>query len=103
MFTAHAAIAFQHYFHPWITKNMDLETISYFASQITENHEIIPKMGPRRFPKSTLKSIKMDIWASVCFLGAPLGPRITKIVPKGPKKVPQGHPNHQFSCKSDPI
>ena len=67
--------------------------------QITENHEIMPKMGPRRLPKSTLKSIKIDIWASVCLLGAPLGPRMTKMVSKGPKKGPQGHQNHRFSCK----
>ena len=31
----HAAIAFWHHFHPWITKNMDLEPVSHFA---TPNH-----------------------------------------------------------------
>ena len=35
MVPAHAAIAFWHHFHPWITKNMDLETVFHFA---TPNH-----------------------------------------------------------------
>ena len=43
-------------------------------SQITENHWIVIKVGSRRLPKSTLKSIKTDIWASVCPLGVPLDP-----------------------------
>ena len=56
-------------------------------------------MGPRRLPKSTLKSIKTAIWASVCPSGVPLDPRITKMVSQVPKKDPQGHQNHRFSCK----
>ena len=35
MFVAHAAMAFWHHFHPRITKNMDLETVSLF---VTPNH-----------------------------------------------------------------
>jgi hypothetical protein len=53
-------------------------------------------VGPRRLPKSTLKSIKIDIWASVCPLGVPLDPRITKIVSQVPKKEPQGLQNDSF-------
>ena len=64
--------------------------------QITENHQIVPKVGPRRLPKSTLKSIKTDIWASVCPLGVPLDPRITKMVSQVPKKEPQGLQNDSF-------
>ena len=67
--------------------------------QITENHKIVPKVGPRRLPKSTLKSIKMDIWASVCPLGVPLDPRITKMVSQVPKKEPQGLQNDSFRYK----
>ena len=44
------------------------------TSQITENHPIVAKVGPRRLPKWMLKSIKIDIWPSVCPLGAPPGP-----------------------------
>ena len=61
--------------------------------QITENRKIVPKVGPRRLPKFNLKSLKMDIWASVCPLGVPLDPRITKMVSQVPKKEPQGLQN----------
>ena len=44
------------------------------TSQITENYPIVSKVGPRRLPKWTLKSIKIDIWPSMCPLGAPPGP-----------------------------
>ena len=47
MFVAHAAIAFWHHFHPWITKNMDLETVSPFA---TQNHRKSTKMCPKWVP-----------------------------------------------------
>ena len=40
----------------------------------------MPKVGPGRLPESEKKSIKTDIWASVCPLGVPLQPRITKMV-----------------------
>ena len=49
--------------------------------QITENHPIVPKVGPRRLPKWIQKSIQIDIWPSVCPLRAPLDPMITKMVP----------------------
>ena len=60
------------------------------VSKITENHKIMPKVGPRRLPKSIQKSIKMEIWASVRPVGVPLDPRITKMVSRAPKKEPQG-------------
>ena len=93
MVIGHAAIAFWHHFYPWATKNMDLETISHFA---TPNHKSVPKVGPKRLPKSTLKPIKVDIWTSVCPLGIPLDPRITKMVSQVPKKDPQGLQNNSF-------
>jgi len=40
MVIAHTASAFWHHCHPWITKNMDLETISHFG---TPNHRKIKK------------------------------------------------------------
>ena len=65
-------------------------------SQITENHKIVPKVDPKRVPKSTLKWIKVDIWDSVCPLGVPLDPRIIKMVSQVPKKEPQGLKTDSF-------
>ena len=64
--------------------------------KITENHKIVSKVGPRRLPKSILKSIKLDLWASVCPLGAPLDPRIIRMVSQVPRKEPQGLKNDSF-------
>jgi hypothetical protein len=64
--------------------------------QITENHQIVPKVGPRSSPKYTLKWIKVDISASVCPLDVPLDPRITKMMSQVPKKEPQGLQNESF-------
>ncbi len=64
--------------------------------KITENHQNVSKVGPRRLPKSTLKSIKLDLWASMCPLGVPLDPRITKMVSRVPKMEPQGLQNDSF-------
>ena len=62
---------------PWTWK------LSPISLQITEHLKIVPKVGPRRLPESILKSIKMDIWASVCLLGVPL-----EMVSQVPKKEP---------------
>ena len=64
--------------------------------QIKENHKIVAKVGPKSFPKSSLKWIEVNIWASVCPLGVPLDPRITKMVSQVPKKEPQGLQNNSF-------
>ena len=97
MFIAHTAIAFWHHFHPWITKNMDLQTVSHFGAP---NHRKITKgaqSDSQGTPQITLKSIKLDLWASVCPLGVPLDPRITKMVSQVPKKEPQGLQNDSFN------
>ena len=64
--------------------------------QIIENHKIVFKVDSRRLTKSTLKSIKMDMWASVCPLGVRLDPRITKMVSQVPKKNFRGLQNNSF-------
>ena len=97
MVIAHAAIAFWHYFHPWITKNVHLEPVSHFATLNHRKYQNVPKVGPRRHPKSTLKSIKTDIWASVCPLDVPLDPRITKMISQVPKNDFQGLQNNTFN------
>ena len=54
------------------------------TSQTTANHTNVSKVGPRRPPECTLKSIKIDIWPSVCPVGAPLELMITTC-PRYPK------------------
>ena len=93
MVIAHAATASRQHFQPRIIKNMGLE-IPPCNPKLWKNNENASKVDPRRVPKSTLKSIKTDIWASVCLLGAPLDPRITKMVSQVPKKEPQGLQNN---------
>ena len=71
--------------------------------QITENHKIAPKVGTRRLPKSILKSRKIDSWASVCPLGVPLDPMITKMVSQVPKMEPEGLQMTVLRINSDPF
>ena len=73
------------------------------ASQITENHPIVFRVGPRRLPTWTLKSIKIDIWPSVCPLGAPLDPMTTEMVPQVPKIQPEDLQNDNLRYKKTPI
>jgi hypothetical protein len=47
MVIAHTPTGFWHHFHPWITKNMDLETVSHFG---TQNNRKITKRCPKWFP-----------------------------------------------------
>ena len=57
MVIAHAATAFWHHFHPWITKNMDLETVSHFG---TPNHRKITKRCPKWVPGESQIDTKID-------------------------------------------
>ena len=57
MFIAHTATAFRHHFHPWITKNMDLETVSHFSIQ---NHRKITKRCPKWIPGDFQNDPKID-------------------------------------------
>ena len=55
MYIAHAALASWHHFPPQILKNMDLETVPYFA---TQNHRKSPKCvqsGSQEAPQIHLK------------------------------------------------
>ena len=71
--------------------------------QITENHPIVPKVRPRRLPKWSQKSIQIDIWPSVCPLGAPLDPMITKMVPQVPKIQPEELQNDNLRYEKHPF
>ena len=78
---------------PGSPKKWTWELPPNLTSQITENHPIVPKVGPRRLPKCILKSIKIDIWLSMCPLAAPLDAMITKMVPQVPKIEPESLQN----------
>ena len=100
MFITRTAIAFGHQFHPQITKNMDLETVSHFG---TGNHRTIAKMYKKSVPetsKMVLKSIQMDTWTSRCLLGVPVEPWVTKMVTQDTKMEPQGLQNDILAIKS---
>ena len=43
--------------------------------------------------------MEIDIWPSVCPLGAPLDRMITKLVPQAPKKQPEGLQNDNLRYK----
>ena len=102
MVYAHPASALWHHFPPLLTKKMDLEIASHVD---IPNHRkpIVSKVGPRRLPKCTLKSIKIDIWPSVCPRDAPLDPMITKMVPQVPKIQPEGLQNDNLRYKRTPV
>jgi hypothetical protein len=99
MFIAHTASAFWHHFHPWIIKNMDLETVSHFGIPHRRKSQKGAQSRSKEAPQIILKSIKMDIWTSVCPLGVPLDPRITQMVSQVPKMEPQGLQNDSFRYK----
>ena len=84
---------------PCLPKRWTWKLPPTLTSQITENHPIVPKVGPRRLPKCTLKSIQIDIWPSVCPLAVPLDAMITKMVPQVPKTNPEGLQYDSFRCK----
>ncbi len=57
MVIAHTAIAFWQHFHPWITTNMDLETVSHFD---TPNERQTPKMSPNGSQETPKMHSKID-------------------------------------------
>ena len=67
MVIAHTATGFRQYFHPWIIKNMDLETVSHFG---TLNQRKITKMSPKMHSKID-KNWYLDPKVPV---GCPCGP-----------------------------
>ena len=96
MVIAHAAIAFWHHFHPWITKSMDLETISNFATPNHRRSQNCTQSGSQEAPQIHPKIDKMKIWTSRCPLGVPLDPRITKMVSQVPKEEAPGLQSNNF-------
>ncbi len=93
MVITHTATGFQQYFHLGTIKNIDLETVSYLTSPTKKNPQKVSKMTPKRVPKWTLKSIKLDTWTSRCLVGVPLESWITQKVTEATKMEPQGLEN----------
>ena len=88
---------------PCLPKRWTWKLPPTLTSKITENHPIVSKVSLRRLPKCTLKSIKIDIWPSMCPLGAPLDPMITKMVPQVFKIKPEGVQNDSFTYNKSSI
>ena len=83
-------------FLPRSSKTWTWKQSPLLPPKITENHKNVCKLGPRRLPKSTLKSIKLDL-RNLCVLKCLLlDPRITKMVSRVPKMEPQGLQNDSF-------
>ena len=104
MVIAHAATGFWHHFHPWITKNMDLETVSHLG---TQNHKNITNMCPKWVPGDSQNDPKIDKNGHLD-LKVPVG------CPHGPLDHQNGHPGYPkwtlkvskmtvFGTKSDPF
>ena len=69
MVIAHTATGFQQHFHLWIIKNMDLETVSHFGTQIIDksqkgfqiDSQETPKMDPK-IDKHGLMELQVPGW-----------------------------------------
>ena len=96
MVIAHAAIASWHHFHPWITKNMDLETISNFAMPSHRKSQNCTQSGSQEAPKIHPKIDKSGHLLLSVSIGCPLDLRIIKMVSQVSKEEPQGPKNGSF-------
>ena len=96
---AHAATPFWHHFHPWTTKNMDLETVFHFAAPNHRKMRKCVQSRSRGAPQICSKIDENQHLSPVCPLGVPAEPRITKMVSRAPKKKPQGLQNNSFGKK----
>ena len=92
MMVAHTATAFWHHFHPWITKTMDLETVSHFGTQNhrknTKRYQSGSQEAPRMGPKIN-KNVQLN-------LQVPAGR------PCGPLDHQNGHSGHQHGTSRSP-
>ena len=75
MVIAHAAIAFWHHFHPWITKNMDLETVSHFATPNHRKSQNCAQSGSQEAPQIHPKIDKNGHLGLSVSIGCPPGPQ----------------------------
>ena len=82
---------------------MDLETVFHFPTPNHRKSQNCAQNGSQEVSKSTLKSIKTDIWATVCPLGVPLDLRIIKMVSQVLKRSLKVSKMTNLHVKSDPL
>ena len=85
-------LAFWHHFHPRITKNMNLETVSNFA---TQNHGKVTKCPQRGSQETPIMHSKIDKNEQLD-LKVPIG------CPCGPLDHQKGHSRHQNGISRSP-
>ena len=93
MLIAHTAIAFWHHFHPWITKNMDLETVSHFATQNHRKSQNCAQSESQEAPQIHPKIDKTRPLGFSVSIGCPPGPQDHQNgvpgTPKGASRSPK--------------
>ena len=75
MVYAHTATAFWHHFHPWITKNTDLETVSHFGIQNHRKSQNYAQSGSQETPQIHPKIDKNGDLGFSASSGCPPGPQ----------------------------
>ena len=85
MVTPQAATAFWHHFHPWITKDMELETVSHFATPNHRKSQNCYQSGYQKAPQIHPKINK----------SGHLGVSVSIGCPSGPQDQPNGVPGTQ--------
>ena len=99
MVIAHAAVGFKCYFHFWIIKNMDLETVCHFGTPNQRKSQTNLQARSQETPKMHRKIIKVDTWPSSCLWAVSVDPWLTKMVTQDINMEPQGHQNYSFRYK----
>ena len=92
MVIAHAANAFWHHFHPWITKNMDLETLSHFATRNHRKSLNCAQSGSQKAPQIQSEINKNEHLGISVSIGCPPGPQHHQNGDPGPQKGPTRSP-----------
>ena len=99
----YAAIAFWHCFHPGSQKTWTWKLCPILLSQIIESRKIMPKVGPTRVSKSSLKSIEMESGPRSVSLVPPWAPGSRKWCPRYFKRGLKVIKITDFLMKIDPI
>ena len=92
MYIAHTALASWHHFPPQILKNMDLETVSHFATQNHRKSQKCVQSGSQEAPQIHPKIDKtgpLDLYVP---FGCPPGPRDHQNGVPGTQKVASRSP-----------
>ena len=74
MFVAHAAIAFWHHFHPWITKNTYLQSVFHFTTPDHRKSQNCSQNGSQEALQIHPKIDKNEHLSPSVSIGCPPGP-----------------------------